>query len=181
MQDPGLSIANLGQTLLTPVAGFIATQPALLAVLAQANLIAKVSAGVPLSSHHGLFRTPRLELLGEVVCPAGCHTDAGQALLFHGSTSLRQTGIRLARTRCYKPHCWLSCFPNPLLSGLQAQAVGQIRPWTGASLAVSHQEDSTLLRLPARITSCSHDCEMPALTCERRARSGQRGEPAPGV
>ena len=46
-QDPGLSIANLGATLLTPVAGFIATQPALLAQLAQATLVANVSAGPP--------------------------------------------------------------------------------------------------------------------------------------
>ena len=51
MQDPGLSIASLGATLLTPVAGFIATQPALLAVLAQANLIADVNAGLPMSLH----------------------------------------------------------------------------------------------------------------------------------
>ena len=47
-QDPGLSIANLGATLLNPVAGFIATQPALLAQLAQATLVANVSAGLPI-------------------------------------------------------------------------------------------------------------------------------------
>ena len=53
MQDPGLSIASLGATLLTPVTGFIATQPALIAQLAQANLIADVNAGLPTSLHLG--------------------------------------------------------------------------------------------------------------------------------
>jgi len=46
-QDPGLSITDLGATLLTPVAGYISTQPALIAQLSQAVLVANNSAGMP--------------------------------------------------------------------------------------------------------------------------------------
>lgn len=72
LQDPGLSIADLGTVLLTPIAGYISTQPALLGALSQATLVKNNSAGA-----HSQLHGPRA-LCGFWM--AGCAVSVSQTM-----------------------------------------------------------------------------------------------------